>query len=152
MKSFKFSRRLITSIHGRIFIWWSVILVAICAFKSPESSSVELIRTETVFTTIERFASADPVDFSSEAFVKEKKVRKKRSSAILSPVNVDINHADLNELCTIKGVGLVLAQRIIDYRNEHGLFSTVDELDSVKGIGLKTVEKLKIQKVWAGKK
>ncbi len=54
-------------------------------------------------------------------------------SAADAPVN--INTADEAALRTLQGVGEVLAQRILDYRAEHGPFQTVDELTNVKGIG-----------------
>lgn len=50
-----------------------------------------------------------------------------------APIN--INTADEAALRTLQGVGEVLAQRILDYRAEHGAFRTVDELTNVKGIG-----------------
>lgn len=48
---------------------------------------------------------------------------------------ININTADEAALRTLQGVGEVLAQRILDYRAEHGAFRTVDELTNVKGIG-----------------
>jgi competence protein ComEA len=48
---------------------------------------------------------------------------------------VHLNTATLQELDTLPGVGPVTAQKILDYRNEHGAFSSVDELDAVPGIG-----------------
>jgi competence protein ComEA len=48
---------------------------------------------------------------------------------------VHLNTATLEELDTLPGVGPVTAQKILDYRNEHGAFSSVDELDAVPGIG-----------------
>lgn len=48
---------------------------------------------------------------------------------------VDLNAADAAALRTLDGVGEVLAQRILDYREEHGLFQSVDELKNVRGIG-----------------
>lgn len=60
---------------------------------------------------------------------------------------IDINTADAAQLQTLNGVGPVTAQRIIDYRNEHGRFSSVDDLLNVSGIGAKTLEKLRAQAV-----
>lgn len=53
---------------------------------------------------------------------------------------VDINQADAQTLAdTMKGVGLVKAQAIIDYREKNGNFTSVDDLVNVKGIGLRTL-------------
>ena len=56
---------------------------------------------------------------------------------------VDVNTAGLDELQRLTGIGPALAQRIIDYREEHGPFQSVDELLEVKGIGEATLEKFR---------
>ncbi len=48
---------------------------------------------------------------------------------------VDLNTATLAELDTLPGVGPVLAQRILDWRTQHGQFASVDQLSDVPGIG-----------------
>lgn len=48
---------------------------------------------------------------------------------------VHLNSATLEQLDALPGVGPVTAQKIIDYRTQHGGFSSVDELDAVSGIG-----------------
>ena len=48
---------------------------------------------------------------------------------------VHLNSATLEQLDELPGVGPVTAQKIVDYRQEHGGFKSVDELDAVPGIG-----------------
>ena len=48
---------------------------------------------------------------------------------------VDLNSAGVSDLDALPGVGPVLAQRILDWRSQHGRFSSVDELGEVSGIG-----------------
>ena len=56
---------------------------------------------------------------------------------------VNINTAALSELMQLNGIGEVKGKAIIAYREQHGAFSSVDELLNVKGIGEKTLEKLR---------
>ena len=48
---------------------------------------------------------------------------------------IDLNTATPAELDALPGVGPVLAQRILDWRTEHGQFASVDQLSDVPGIG-----------------
>ena len=56
---------------------------------------------------------------------------------------IDLNTATLDQLDDLPGVGPVLAQRILDYRTEHGRFTTIDQLQEVSGVGTKKYEDLK---------
>ena len=56
---------------------------------------------------------------------------------------VDLNTATLAALDTLPGVGPVLAQRILDWRAQHGRFASVDELGEVSGIGDKLLEQIR---------
>ena len=56
---------------------------------------------------------------------------------------ININTATSQELQSIRGIGPAMARRIIEYRQTSGGFSTVDDLTNVKGIGEKTLEKLR---------
>ena len=55
--------------------------------------------------------------------------------------DININTANAEELAAeLKGVGLSKAKAIVAYREQHGLFSSPDELSGVKGIGLRTID------------
>lgn len=56
---------------------------------------------------------------------------------------ININTAGLEELDNITGVGPVIAQRIIDYRNAYGPFQKIEDIKNVKGIGDVTFEKMR---------
>ncbi len=56
---------------------------------------------------------------------------------------IDLNQASLQQLDTLPGVGPVMAQRILEYREAHGGFKSVGELRQVEGIGPKKYDQLK---------
>lgn len=70
----------------------------------------------------------------------ESSVRKPEPSA---GSRININTATSQELQTLRGIGPALAQRIIEHRQTSGGFSTVDDLTNVKGIGEKTLAKIR---------
>lgn len=67
----------------------------------------------------------------------------RRTSAKAPPAPIDLNRADLAQLEQLPGVGPATAQGILDYRNEIGGFKSVDDLDGVKGIGPKKLDKIR---------
>lgn len=58
---------------------------------------------------------------------------------------INLNTATAEELQSIKGIGPVTAQRIIDHRTAIGGYTSVDQLLDVKGIGSKTLETMRGQ-------
>ena len=56
-------------------------------------------------------------------------------------VRIDINEAEMRELALLPDVGPVLARKIVDDREQHGRFETLGELERIKGIGPKTIDR-----------
>lgn len=58
---------------------------------------------------------------------------------------INVNTAGQGELELLPGIGPALAKRIIEHRTTKGAFKRVDDLDAVKGIGPKILERLRPQ-------
>lgn len=62
---------------------------------------------------------------------------------VLLPNSININLADQKELERLPRIGPVTAKAIIEYRKQHGPFKRPEDLQKVRRIGPKTVEKIK---------
>jgi competence protein ComEA len=56
---------------------------------------------------------------------------------------LDLNQATKEDLEALPGIGPVMAERIIDFRRQHGAFKKIENLDQVPGIGPKKLEQIK---------
>ncbi|HEC93113.1 MAG TPA: helix-hairpin-helix domain-containing protein, partial [Candidatus Atribacteria bacterium] len=56
---------------------------------------------------------------------------------------ININTANSNLLQSLPGIGPVLSERIVEYRNKNGFFSSIDDIKDVSGIGEKKFEGIK---------
>jgi competence protein ComEA len=61
--------------------------------------------------------------------------RKAPTAISRAPARINLNSATLNELDLLPGIGPVLAQRILDYRQANGPFQRIEDIKKVKGIG-----------------
>ena len=65
------------------------------------------------------------------------------SSPVSISAKININTDNANMLQTLPGIGPVLSERIIEYRNQNGLFGVIDDIKDVSGIGEKKFEGIK---------
>ena len=56
---------------------------------------------------------------------------------------LNINQATVEQLCELKGIDNVKALAIVEYREAHGPFASIEDIKHVKGIGDKTFENIK---------
>jgi competence ComEA-like helix-hairpin-helix protein len=87
------------------------------------------------------FKNMSPADSVELAFL----IERSREGVEREPVQfpLDLNTAGPGELQLLPGIGAVKAAEIVKLRDSLGVFSNVDELVGVKGIGPKTLEKLR---------
>lgn len=62
---------------------------------------------------------------------------------VMAGDKININTADKETLIHLSGVGPVIADRIIEYREKNGAFKSVEEITEVKGIGPGILMKIK---------
>ena len=93
--------------------------------------------------------SADTVDIKTASDVREKPLKnknmitsRKKIKKILEKKSININTADQSTLEKLPQIGPSTAKLIIEYREKNGPFKSIDELDNVKRIGPKTIEKI----------
>ena len=86
-------------------------------------------------------------DINSEEVIKSIKTEKKNIKSpekeILLPFSININTASEKELQKLPRIGPAMSKRIAEYRDTNGKFIKIDDLLYVKGIGEKTLAKLK---------
>ena len=106
---------------------------------------IVLILAGAAFWGVRRFAPAMFLGKPDLIAVPNDARPQNRTNAVTSnkPELLNINTASADELQTLPNIGEATAQRIIDYRTQHGDFSSVDDLQKVRGIGAKTLEKLR---------
>jgi competence protein ComEA len=85
-----------------------------------------------------------PYKISNQVTVEsDKNIEEVYSSSSSLSDQININTADDNTLQSLPGIGPVLSKKIIDYRNQNGLFEVIDDIKDVSGIGEKKFEGIK---------
>ena len=87
-------------------------------------------------------SSPSPEESSDAELSEEDPLESEGPQEVLVEKSININTASLEELDSLPGVGPVIAQRIIDYREANNGFYDIQEIMDVSGIGEKTYAKL----------
>lgn len=103
-----------------------------------EASAVPTESLTATETDAEKSVSVDLPQTAEEATAEETG----QPAETVQPGLVNINTADSETLQTLPGIGPQRAQDILDYREEHGLFTVKEDLLKISGIGEKTLDKL----------
>ena len=69
---------------------------------------------------------------------------------LLPGERVDLDRADVTEITRLPRIGPAFAQRIVGWREQHGLFGSLARFDSVPGVGPKLVESLRPYVMFSG--
>ena len=83
------------------------------------------------------------VEDGEEIFIPQKNTENEPAIYNEQPKKVNINTADIYELCKIDGIGDFVADRIVRYRNEHGNFLVEEEIMNVSGISEALFEQIR---------
>lgn len=111
---------------------------------SAVSRSIESVFSEAEPAPPEEIPTASAVaEMSAAQVTSPPEITEVSSSGTQNGSLININTADTRELIKLSGIGEVKAAAIVAYREEHGAFSSVEELLNVKGIGEKTLEKIR---------
>ena len=92
---------------------------------------------------IESDAAVNKWSFSSAVSHSRSSIYTTKQEKLTGEPKINVNNASKGELMRLPGIGDKLSDKIIIYRSVYGGFRTIDDLQSVKGIGVKTVAKLK---------
>lgn len=140
-------------IWGTGSVAWVILIIQLVVAKNEtviiESDSNTTLNhsvAEEIITKSDKVQTPIPVDTISNNNIA--KAASKDNSSTNDPLNskgscVNVNSATPKELISLKGIGPVLAERIVAFRQKNGSFKNASDLIKVKGIGEGKLGKIK---------
>lgn len=114
----------------------AALLVVVMALAALSRLYESATRKEAGFSSL---AAARFIETDGQS---DRELKKEKGSSLLREGKVDLNTADRETLMALPGIGPAMAERILADRSERGPYGAPDELIRVKGIGVKTLERL----------
>lgn len=116
-------------------------------FLKKRTACIMLVFLVVIFSAFEysKYSENEKILFAQDKVLYYDTVKKEEDfySQLDKDQIVNINTADISRLETLDGIGKKTAEAIIDYRNEHGGFASLDELMNIKGVGQSKYQKIK---------
>ena len=114
-------------------------------YNYSESDSIfKRISKDTIITDSVNNKILKPnISKSSKNLKSQKLIKNTPKKEDLLPLSININTASEKELQKLPRIGPAMAKRIIEYRTTNGKYNKIEDLLNVKGIGEKTLDKLK---------
>lgn len=96
-----------------------------------------------IFTTSAMLSSASVVFAAEQLSERPTSVNQQSTQQVqVAATKVNINLANFDQLVSLPGIGKVKAQAIINYRKDVGVFKSVEDIQNIKGIGVKLFGRL----------
>lgn len=137
--------RILDLLHQRFgFTRNEIVVVGLLCAGLTAGTAVRMFRGTPQGQRFFPYAATDSAfERGARAWQAELRTRPDSGRATAAPRPVNINEATGPELIALPGIGPAMAARIIAYRKDHGRFTSVEQLDGVKGIGPATLQRLR---------
>lgn len=111
--------------------------------RRQETGTVTVTRGRTSAVQEEELRTPTRQTAAAETEPMEETASEREPLVTESQGKLNLNTATVEELMTLPGIGEALANRIVEYRERNGAFTSVDALDGVSGIGPKRIEAIR---------